>query len=154
MQVELTTPPGFEIVRFSGEEFGEDPEEIEPQHLAPNDSMVFYQHLETCAPDLVDEQAEFTVTVTFQDATTFEEREVVETFNFFDLAAQPTNLLPKGAAVLAYAEGLKAFKKAGPDPDKAMHLDEAVARIGHALAIDPDDPELQEIQAVLSALSD
>ncbi|MEM6996716.1 MAG: VWA domain-containing protein, partial [Myxococcota bacterium] len=35
VQVRLDMPPGFEVVRFSGEEISEDPAEVEPQHLAP-----------------------------------------------------------------------------------------------------------------------
>ncbi|HFE46581.1 MAG TPA: VWA domain-containing protein, partial [Nannocystis exedens] len=53
VQVRLDMPPGFEIVKFSGEEYSDDPSEIEPQHLAPNDAMVFHQTIATCAPELV-----------------------------------------------------------------------------------------------------
>jgi hypothetical protein len=52
VQVRLDMPPGFKIVKFSGEEYSADPAEIEPQHLAPNDAMVFHQTVSTCAPEL------------------------------------------------------------------------------------------------------
>ncbi|MCA9700770.1 MAG: VWA domain-containing protein, partial [Myxococcales bacterium] len=68
VQVKLDMPPGFEIVKFSGEEYSEDPQEVEPQHLAPNDSMVFHQTIATCAPDLVTDETEITVTARYKDA--------------------------------------------------------------------------------------
>ena len=58
VSVALDLPPGFEIVKFSGEEYSADPAEIEPQHLAPDDAMVFYQTVRTCAPDEVDDATE------------------------------------------------------------------------------------------------
>jgi hypothetical protein len=89
VQVKLDLPPGFEIVKFSGEEFSTDPAEVEPQHLSPNDAMVFHQRIRTCAPELVDETTEITVSARFKDATTFESREVAQTHTFTELRRVP-----------------------------------------------------------------
>ena len=67
VQVQLDLPPGFEITRFSGEEFSTDPADVEPQHLAPNDSMVFHQQIETCAPESMTGESEVTVTAYYND---------------------------------------------------------------------------------------
>lgn len=147
VRVRLDMPPGFEIVRFSGEEYSTDPSEIEPQHLAPNDAMVFHQTVATCAPELVDEAASFTITTRFQDAVTFEQREVKETRSFSELLALPSANLLKGAAVFAYAEGLKAVRD-GDQTGKTLAL-EALALAEAAL---PGDKDLAEIRAVLEAL--
>jgi len=147
VRVRLDMPPGFEIVRFSGEEYSTDPSEIEPQHLAPNDAMVFHQTVATCAPELVDEAASFTITTRFQDAVTFEQREVKETRSFSELLALPSANLLKGAAVYAYAEGLKAVRD-GDQTGKTLAL-EALALAEAAL---PGDKDLAEIRAVLEAL--
>ena len=53
VQVELTLPPSFQMLEFHGEEYSEDPEEVEPQHLAMDDAMVFHQVLESCAPEVL-----------------------------------------------------------------------------------------------------
>src|SRR5690606_15644199 len=106
-------PPGFSIVKFSGEEYSSDPAEIEPQHLAPNDAMVFHQTVQTCAPSLVDESAEFKVTVRWKDPITFEERETEVGKKILETLSGETPLLKKGAAVFAYAEGLKEFRNQG-----------------------------------------
>lgn len=147
VRVRLDMPPGFEIVRFSGEEYSTDPSEIEPQHLAPNDAMVFHQTVATCAPELVDEAASFTITTRFQDAVTFEQREVKETRSFSELLALPSANQLKGAAVFAYAEGLKAVRD-GDQTGKTLAL-EALALAEAAL---PGDKDLAEIRAVLEAL--
>ena len=39
--------------KFYGEEYSENPEEVEPQHLAPNDSMIYHQVIASCDPDAV-----------------------------------------------------------------------------------------------------
>jgi Ca-activated chloride channel family protein len=147
VRVRLDMPPGFEIVKFSGEEFSTDPSEIEPQHLAPNDSMVFHQTVETCAPELVDAETTFTITTRYQDAVTFEIREVEETRKIAELLSLPSANLLKGAAVFAYAEGLKAVAK-GDMTGKVLAL-EAVALAEAAL---PGDQDLAEIRSVLEAL--
>ncbi|HEY8375696.1 MAG TPA: VWA domain-containing protein, partial [Nannocystis sp.] len=113
VRVRLDLPPGFSIVKFSGEEYSSDPAEIEPQHLAPNDAMVFHQTVQTCAPSLVDESAEFKVTVRWKDPITFEERETEVGKKILETLSGETPLLKKGAAVFAYAEGLKEFRNQG-----------------------------------------
>lgn len=148
VRVRLDMPPGFEIVRFSGEEFSSDPSEIEPQHLAPNDAMVFHQTVETCAPELVDAEASFTITTRYQDAVTFEQREVKETRKIVELLAEPSANLLKGAAIFAYAEGLKAFRNGDQVGGKTRALEALVL----AEAALPGDADLAEIRAVIEAL--
>jgi Ca-activated chloride channel family protein len=76
VRISLDLPPGFEMVQFSGEEFSTDPTEVEPQHISPNDSMVFLQTLETCAPEIVADDTEVTVSLHFLDGSTFEAQKV------------------------------------------------------------------------------
>lgn len=149
VRVRLDMPPGFEIVKFSGEEYSADPTQIEPQHLAPNDAMVFHQTVATCAPQLVDEAATFTVAVLWRDAVTFEQRMAEVTRPLKDKLAGETPMLKKGAAVFAYAEGLKAYREA---PAKAT-LDPAFAALALAEAALPGDRDLAEIRQILQALA-
>ncbi|MFV8751468.1 hypothetical protein ACNOYE_13065 [Nannocystaceae bacterium ST9] len=153
VQVELTMPPGFEIVKFSGEEFSGNPAEIEPQHIAPNDAMVFHQQIETCAPELITDETPIAVKLTWQDAWTFEPRETTVNWTFAELLGADPSLLLEGAAVLAYAEGLKAYKSALDDSQKSAALAPAIAAVEAAQVALPDDPDLAEIAAILAALS-
>src|SRR5690606_19063433 len=114
-RVELTMPPGFDRVSFSGEEYSTVAEEIEPQHLAPNDTMVFFQEIETCAPQLVSDQAKIDVKVTWKDRDSHEARELARSYTFgelFDRPAKGADLqLAKGEAIFAYARGLQQLNR-------------------------------------------
>lgn len=148
VQVRLDLPPGFEIVRFSGEEYSTDPAEIEPQHLAPDDAMVFHQRLATCAPEAVTDDSPVTITVRYQDAVTFESHEVELATTFAELLAADRTLLLEGAAVFDYATALQSMYAPGASETRAR------ARSSLALAREaqPDDPDLAEIAAVLETL--
>ncbi|EDM76077.1 putative lipoprotein [Plesiocystis pacifica SIR-1] len=143
VRVELSLPPGFEIVRFSGEEFSDDPSEIEPQHLAPNDAMVFYQELETCAPELATEDALLGVVVRWREPFSKQARERAVEYAFADLLGAESPMLDKGQAILSYAEvfatGLGALEQAEAD----------LAAAEQAL---PGDSDLAEIRSVLDML--
>lgn len=152
VQVELKMPPGFEIVKFSGEEFSGDPEEVEPQHIAPNDAMVFHQQVQTCAPELVDDAAEITVTASWEDPWSLESKQVSQTWTWAELAGGDQGLLLKGAAVLAYAESLHAYRKAASSDDKQLALVPAIEAVALAQAALPEDADLVEIGQVLAAL--
>jgi len=141
VQISYTLPPGFEVVRFSGEEISRNPEEVRPQHLAPNDSMVLHQHLETCAKTPLG--AEITVTVSYRDAVTFEERSVGVTSTVGELLDKDAPQLWKGAAVFAYAETLKGAEGA------ANRVRVALERAEEA---NPGDADLAEMRQVLAAL--
>lgn len=148
VQVQLDMPPGFEIVKFSGEEFSAVPEEIEPQHIAPNDAMVFHQSIATCAPELAGEDAEITVTARFLDAVTFEAQEVTHTITIGELLAQADPQLLKGAAIFAYAEGLKLVR----DKGDSTGIEAAMTAIQRAEDVLPEDADLAEMRSVLEAM--
>jgi Ca-activated chloride channel homolog len=145
--VQLDMPPGFSVVRFSGEEISTDPTEVEPQHLAPNDAMVFHQQIETCAPELVGADTTFTVTVRYEDATSFAPREQQVEVRFADLLGTEDRLLLKGAAVFAYAEALQQWQEGSSDGVAV-----ALAALEKAEAVGGEDPDLAEIRTVLEAL--
>jgi Ca-activated chloride channel family protein len=153
VRVELTMPPGFEIVRFSGEEYSTVAEEIEPQHLAPNDVMVFHQEIETCAPALLEAGAgeaapQVHVRLTWHDRDDHELQAIERDYDFAELLAEPDPHLLEGAAVFAYAEGLQAYQRSGDPRDLAP----AYAEVQAAQRALPGDPDLAEIAAILSKL--
>ena len=153
VQVELTLPPGFEIVKFSGEEFSGDPKEVEPQHIAPNDTMVFYQQVETCAPEILGDDSAITVVATWDDPWTFEPKQAEMTWTFAELAAMDQSLLLKGMAVYHYAESLRAYKQAISDNQKQAALAPAFAAMAAAQQALPADADLLEIAMILAQLN-
>ncbi|MBO83799.1 MAG: hypothetical protein CL927_00450 [Deltaproteobacteria bacterium] len=153
VQVRLDLPPGFEIVRFSGEEFSADPTEIEPQHLAPNDSMVFLQTIETCAPEQVSDDTEVGIIVTWKDPVTFEAKELTLQLPFAELMGADQTLLYKGLAIYEYAESLKIWRDRDvPTTERAAAILKAADAVDIALTYDPDDIDLAEVQVVLDSL--
>ena len=153
VQVRLDLPPGFEIVRFSGEEYSADPTEIEPQHLAPNDSMVFLQTIETCAPEQVSDDTEVGIIVTWKDPISFEARELTLQMPFSELMAADQTLLHKGLAIYEYAESLKVWRdREVPTTERAAAILKASEAVDAAMSYDPDDLDLAEVKLVLDSL--
>ncbi|MEM9453059.1 MAG: VWA domain-containing protein [Myxococcota bacterium] len=147
VSVSLEMPPGFSVVRFSGEEISADPDQVEPQHLAPNDAMIFHQEIETCAPEQVDDQTAFEVVVHYLDGTTFEPSQIRTQVTFGDLLSADDPLLLKGAAVFAYAEALDDRQQSA-----SASLEPAFAALEQAEAANDGDPDLAEIRLILETL--
>ncbi|MBC8067901.1 MAG: VWA domain-containing protein, partial [Deltaproteobacteria bacterium] len=152
VQVKLELPPGFEIVKFSGEEYSGDPAEIEPQHLAPDDAMVFHQQISTCAPQLVTDDTPITVTARFERVLGGEAEEVVVSTTFGELLAGDATQLRKGAAVFAYAEGLQAWKATIDREERDAIVGDIIAELERAETALPGDVDLAEIRRVLLAM--
>ncbi len=150
VRVELELPPGFEIVRFSGEEYSADPSEIEPQHLAPDDAMVFHQRIRTCAPQDVSPEDPVTITIRWADPVSFAVQEQVLDTTIGELLAADSALLLEGAAIFEYATALQAMQQSEVDADGA--LERARVALFRARAAAPEDPDLQEISTVLASL--
>jgi Ca-activated chloride channel family protein len=119
VQVELTLPWYFKIEKFYGEEFSENPEEIEPQHLSPSDAMVFSQVLKACDPAQVNLNDSITVRAKWETPLTYlpQETEITSTVGAL-VAAMDKAQLTKGKAIVAFAE---ALKEGTQDALKAAH---------------------------------
>lgn len=140
VQVELTMPWYFEMHKFYGEEYSENPEEVTPQHLAPSDAMIFSQVLRACDPAVVDEQDTVEVKATWETPLTYQPMETSVSVTVADLLAASKDQLVKGKAIVAYAEALKT----GTQDDLHAAYDAVVAANDGA-----NDPELDEIAALL-----
>lgn len=142
VRVKLTLPPGLEV----GDALG-DVGVAAQDHvlLAPNDRAVVQRVLRPCGK--VDATANVRVEVSWVDPTTGVEKGAKRDWPVGELLAGDAALLDKGAAVLAYAEALRAWKLGDLGP-----LQVALDRLEAAKAALPDDPELAEIAEVLAAL--
>jgi Ca-activated chloride channel family protein len=106
VQVELTLPPWLRVDEYHGEEISTDPKEVEPQHLAPNDAMVFHQLLKSCEEPVMDQ--EIRAVARYTDPATRERMsdEIMVTIGWM-LEESEAPQLVKGTAIVEYAEGLK-----------------------------------------------
>ncbi len=152
VSLQLDLPPGFDIVRFSGENYSADPEKIPPQNLAPNDSMVLQQDLQTCAPDDVTADTEITVTATWKDAVSFEDHSATLSTTVGELLAADATQLRKGRAIFAYVDALKGSRYGSGSSQwtdaAAVWLEAQQA----AEADQPHDPDLADMRAIMAAL--
>ncbi|MEM9877483.1 MAG: VWA domain-containing protein [Myxococcota bacterium] len=136
VRVELTLPWYFQMYRFYGEEYSTVAEEIEPQHLAPNDAMVFNQVLRACDPEVVNLTDTITVRTTWTEPLTYQPRETSVTLTVDTMLASASPQLEKGKAIVAFAEALKA------GTTEAMS---AAREAVEAANLDGLDPELSDI---------
>ena len=156
VQVRLTLPPTFQMIAFYGEEYSTDPAEVEPQHLASNDAMVFHQVVESCAPDALDTSAPLSVAVTWQDPVTYELRHTSLQTSIADLLAADGTMLLKGDAVVAYAEALKQLRTltGSAAADLIAETIDSVDAAMVALGPDPDLTEIRELLVIYGTVLD
>jgi Ca-activated chloride channel family protein len=140
VDVELSLPWYFQMHKFHGEEYSENPEEVDAQHLAPSDAMVFNQVLRACDPTMVDGSDDITITVSWQTPLTYQPAEISYTATVDQLLGGGTEALAKGKAIVAYAEALK-----GTDADA---LGAALAQV-QAANVGGTDAALNEIESLL-----
>jgi Ca-activated chloride channel homolog len=142
VQVEVTLPWYMRMHKFYGEEYSTDPREIEPQHLAPSDAMIFNQVVKACDASVVDPNDTITIVARWQTPLTYVSRETTVTMTVGEMLAAPKAELTKGKAIVAYAEALKA--------PSAQNLASALALVQKS---NPSgtDPELSEIASLLQA---
>ncbi len=142
VQVELTLPWYFEMHKFFGEEYSENPAEVKPQHLAPGDAMIFSQAIRACDPAEVVLTDEITVKATWETPLTYVLDETEVTMTLDQLLSGDTVQLHKGKAIVAYAEALKT----GTQEDLAAAL-----TIVEAANPTSTDSELNEIAELIEA---
>jgi Ca-activated chloride channel family protein len=149
LAVEL--PAGFVIEEFHGEEINENPDEVEPQHLAPNDSMQYHFEIQDCPGAPEDRDERFTFTITWTDPATGEERSGERSLLLADLLDGDVRQLVKADAIIEYAQALADLD--GLDtPQRRNRLNEALDVVGGATEAFPADADLAEVQRLLTTL--
>lgn len=133
VEVKLTLPSYFGIESTSAEQVSSNKDAVKPQHLAPGDSMVFYQVLGLAPGTNICGDDEVTVEVEWQ-APALHPAVAGKVKNAKSLTIEniegETWQMRKAGAVVAYANALLSRKKV----DFAMALE--------AVTIAKDDPEL------------
>jgi len=142
VQVELRMPWYMGIEVFYGEEYSTNPEEVDPQHLAPNDAMVFNQLVRPCAASQLSNSDPVEVIARWETPLDHTKKEVTKSTTIGELLAETPKYIGKAAAIIAYAEALK-------DPSAAAQL--LVDAQSAVDAADPagTDPELTEIEGLI-----
>lgn len=149
VQMEVILPWYFQMKEFHGEEWSSDPREVEPQHLAPNDAMVFHQIIEACWSELVEADDEIKVTANFIDPVTKASKSVSKTYSVAQLLDANKARLDKGNAIVRYAETLQRYSFYGQATNPL--LDESIEMF-NSLNEEYNDPDLKEMLNTLNNL--
>lgn len=132
VQVSMTIPSYFSIVKFSGEQYSTDPTKVKPQHLAPGDAMVISQTLRACSPTIVQPSDPVHFEATWIEPGTWQPRKVGVDLTVGSLQEQSDAQLRRGLAIVAYAD---AVKKGGNCKNRIPLVADAIA------ALDAADPQ-------------
>jgi len=151
VQVQLTLPSVLRMEIFYGEEISTSPKEVEPQHLAPNDAMIFQQKLRSCG-DLSDADV-IGVVAAYLDPVTRERRSDSFEAPAPDILEAAGSQLLKGYAIVTYAEALKEIDGTYDTAEKGEICLDAQAQVS-AAAEALGDPELREIESLLATYCD
>ena len=156
VQVALTLPVGWLIEEFHGESYSTTPGEVDPQHLAYNDAMIFHQLIDTCGDLDVDMAAEITASAEYRDPITYMPMSDTVTMTLSDLLASTSLQLTKGDAIVLYAETLKDIQAlmyvTSNWPTIVTMIDDTRTQIQAAATALGSDPELTEIDTLLGEL--
>jgi Ca-activated chloride channel homolog len=147
VRLELTLPWYFAMKTFSGEQSSTVASEVDPQHLAPDDAMVFNETFAPCDPALVKPTDTIGAKATYETPIVHEAREDGVTATIGDLLAASDAQLKKGSAIVAYAEALKVATTVTP----LVAREKLAAALEMAQAANPNgtDPELAEIAKLI-----
>jgi Ca-activated chloride channel family protein len=148
VRLELSLPPTFEMTSFHGEEYSTDADDVEPQHLAPGDAMIYHQTIGSCDPAAVAPGALVTITAGYAHPFTLAPQSATFESSWGDLLEAGAGPLAKGNAVVAYAEALKALQGAYGEGAISI-IDETIATVTAAADALEQDPDLVEIAALL-----
>ncbi len=151
VQVRLEMPWYMLMKEFHGEEYNPNPDEVEPQHLGPNDAMVFHQFIIACDGQTVSGEDIIKVRAEYTDPFTRVEKQDQKTMTIAELLAADADQLLKGNAIVAYAEALKEIDRLIDDGlgQAALTLCQTTKDTVQNAAIALGDAELEEIAELL-----
>jgi Ca-activated chloride channel family protein len=150
VRLEVTLPYYLTLEKFFGEVASTDASVVRPQHLGPNDAMLFFQVLKACDPALIHGDDRITLRATWETPFTRQAKEATLDTTLNALAGDDAQLT-KAAAIAGYAEALIAADLArnqtDPAIDRVAIIDEALANVLAAenAATDPDLLEIAEL---------
>jgi Ca-activated chloride channel family protein len=155
VRLELTLPWYMRVVEFSGEAISGDPRAVQPQHLAPDDAMVFRQVLTACAADRLRGADSVRLRATWETLSGAPMSTTRDTTLDALLAAED-GPLRRGRAIVAWAEALKRVEPLArrSTRDDLSSLRASLAQVRALVAAAPNaatDPGLVEIDALATA---
>jgi Ca-activated chloride channel homolog len=150
VRLKMVMPDGWSMVKFHGEQVSSIKSDVIPQHLAPNDQMIYHQVMKASLENQRDQ--EFTFEAEFREAESGKKHTVQCKARVKDMLKSPGRQVAKGDAICAYAEMLKKIK-APLELNRRENLgvfDKAFGEFKKAKA-QRSDSELDEIETILDS---
>ena len=156
VQMELTMPWYFAITEFHGEEYSEDPAEVEPQHLSFNDAMSYHQIIQACDPSQIFTTDMVKAKVTYQDPISGQDGSNELELPIGDIVKLDASQLYKGDVVVAYAQSFIVIGDLANGGDQAGAKQVATDMVAWLQAAEDalGDPEIAEMRAVMQTYAD
>jgi uncharacterized protein YegL len=156
VRMKVTLPWYFGMRSFHGEEYSPSPEKVEPQHLAPNDTMAFHQIIGACDPSQIVTCDIVTAEVTYRHPISGETLDESLSFPIGSLVERDASLLRKADAIVAYAKSLIVighFVHTGRVMEARRTAHDMAAWLLQA-AVELDDDELEEASEVMHSYAE
>jgi Ca-activated chloride channel family protein len=150
VRLELQLPWYFQVQKFYGEAISTDASKVYPQHLGPNDAMLFFQILQACDASLINGADIIHMRATWESPFTRQPHQRTLDMTLNDLAGDD-RLLGKAAAIAGYAEALQRFDIAPDAAARHAVLATAIQNIQNVPTYD-GDADLMEILGLLHKL--
>ena len=152
VQVELILPGVFRMEVFFGEEYSTNPAEVEPQHLAPNDAMVFHQLLRASFADKVYAEDRITVNVTYSVSVGGGRLTASTSDALQDLIYKDSPQMRKADSIVIYAQALMRISSLTDEGEMEEAHDQCTSALSiiETSAAVLDDDELRDIADILT----
>jgi Ca-activated chloride channel homolog len=149
VRLAMTLPPEFVVQEFHGEEISTNPDAVKPQHLAPNDAMLYHMVLLDCG-DARDGTERFAFSVDWDDPRTGEAHTTDADVTLAEMLDTADTEILKAQAIVAYAESLSAVWDL-PEAQRAAYMEGVYDDLVSAFRARPDDDDLAEIVDLIDA---
>ncbi len=157
VQLAMTLPSGFVVRRFSGEQISYEPADVVPQHLAPNDEMLYDIDLLDCSADEASGVASIDFEVEWRDPRTGEPQLATSSFTIDQLLQGPRDNQRKAEAMVAFARTFRAIDQRDSAYAQLTYLDDLAGYLeatNDRLGGDVDVAELQRLVDAWRAMYD
>jgi hypothetical protein len=151
VRMELTMPWYFAITEFHGEEYSEVAEEVDPQHLSPNDAMSYHQIITACDPKQILTTDKVRAKITYEHPISREPLEEQLELEIGEIVRQDASQLYKGDVVVAYAQSLIVIghMAGGGNTAGAKQVATDMALWLQAAETSLDDPEIAQMRELM-----
>ncbi|BBM81813.1 choice-of-anchor L domain-containing protein [Candidatus Uabimicrobium amorphum] len=142
VRLKMVMPAGWKMVKFHGEQVSTVASEVVPQHLSPNDQMIYHQIIATNKNDDVALEQEFVFEAEFIDPLSNDKKNVTIRTSVRDMLQQKYQQIQKGNAIVAFAEMFKEFVIADENTEDNL---KAIAAVEEQVKTMSADAEMTEV---------